>query len=171
MTCNCFLPFHRLPFHFVNCYLCCAELFNWVCSHLFIFAFVAFTLMSNLSLFDILRVRTRIEGLFPFFLHPKNIDNAVLENLPANAGDKGSIPGSRRSPGRGNGNPLQYSCLGIPMDRGAWRAVHGVAESHTALSTHTHKIYWLLFHPFFSPVIKIGGKKIEKRTEERGKCP
>ena len=44
-------------------------------------------------------------------------------------GDTGSIPGSRRSPGGGNGNPLQYSCLENPMDRGAWRAtVHGVSE-------------------------------------------
>ena len=52
-----------------------------------------------------------------------------------NAGDLGSIPGSVRSPGEGNGNPLQYSCLENPMDRGAWRAtVHGVAESGTQLS-------------------------------------
>ena len=44
----------------------------------------------------------------------------------ANAGDMGSIPGSGRSPGEGNGNPLQYSCLGNPTDRGAWPAtVHG----------------------------------------------
>ena len=44
-------------------------------------------------------------------------------------GDAGSIPGSARSPGGGNGNPLQYSCLGNPMDRGPWRAtVHGVAK-------------------------------------------
>ena len=43
-----------------------------------------------------------------------------------NAGDPASIPGSGRSPGEGNGDPLQYSCLGKPMDRGAWRAtVHG----------------------------------------------
>ena len=42
------------------------------------------------------------------------------------AGDTGSIPGSERSPGQGNGNPLQYSCLGNPMDRGAWQAIgHG----------------------------------------------
>jgi len=49
-----------------------------------------------------------------------------------NAGDLGSIPGSGRSPREGNGNPLQYSCLEKPMDRGAWQAiVHGVAKSQT----------------------------------------
>ena len=49
-----------------------------------------------------------------------------------NAGDPGSIPGSGRSPGEGNDNPLQYSCLGNPMDRGAWWAiVHGVTKSWT----------------------------------------
>ena len=52
-----------------------------------------------------------------------------LKNPPANSGDVGSIPGSGRSPGEGNGNPLQYSCLENPMDRGAWWAtVHGVAK-------------------------------------------
>ena len=46
-----------------------------------------------------------------------------------NAGEVGSIPGSERSPGEGNSNPPQYSCLGNPMDRGAWRAtVHGVTK-------------------------------------------
>ena len=54
----------------------------------------------------------------------------VVKNLTANAGDASSIPGSRRFPGERNGNPLQYSCLGNPMDRGALRAtVHGIAES------------------------------------------
>ena len=53
----------------------------------------------------------------------------VVKNPPANAGDAGSIPGSGSSPGEGNGNPLQYSCLENPMDRGAWRAtVHGVEK-------------------------------------------
>ena len=59
----------------------------------------------------------------------------MVKNLLANAGDAGSIPGSGRSPGEGNGNPLQYSCLGNPMDRGAWRATdHGVAKSLAWLS-------------------------------------
>ena len=49
-------------------------------------------------------------------------------------GDMGSIPGLGRSPGEGNGNPFQYSCLGNPMDRRAWRAiVHGAAKSRTQL--------------------------------------
>ena len=55
-----------------------------------------------------------------------------------NAGDPGSIPGSGRSPGEGNGNPLQYSCLENPMGGGAWQAtVHGVAKSRTRLSDFT----------------------------------
>ena len=55
---------------------------------------------------------------------------AVVENPPANAGDTGLIPGLGRSPGEGNGNPLQYSCLENSMDRGAWWAiVHGVTKS------------------------------------------
>ena len=59
----------------------------------------------------------------------------TLKNLPANAGDPGSIPGLGRSPGGGHGNPLQYSCLQNPMDRGAWWAtVHGVTKSQTRLS-------------------------------------
>ena len=54
---------------------------------------------------------------------------SVIKNLPANAGDTGSIPGLGRSPGGGNGNPLQYSCLENPLDRGAWRAaVHGATK-------------------------------------------
>jgi len=57
----------------------------------------------------------------------------VVKNPPADAGDArdvGSIPGLGRSPGVGNGNPLQYSCLKNPTDRGAWwTTVHGVAES------------------------------------------
>ena len=59
----------------------------------------------------------------------------VIKNPPANAGDTGWIPGSERTPGEGNGNPLQYFCLGNPMDRGAWQAtVHGVTKCQTRLS-------------------------------------
>ena len=54
---------------------------------------------------------------------------AVIKNPPANAGDAGLIPGSRRCSGKGNGSSLQYSCLENPMDRGAWTAiVHGVTK-------------------------------------------
>ena len=61
--------------------------------------------------------------------------NSVVKSPPANAGDLGLIPGSGRSPREGNGNPLQYSCLGNLMDRGAWQAiVHGVPKSWTRLS-------------------------------------
>ena len=56
-------------------------------------------------------------------------ETQVAKNPPANAGDAGLIPGSGRSPGEGNGNPPQYSCLGNPKDSGAWQAtVHGVAK-------------------------------------------
>ena len=71
----------------------------------------------------------------------------LLSNFPGgsdgkvsvyNAGDQGSIPGLGRSPGEGNGNPLQYYCLENPMDRGAWQGtVHGVAKSRTRLSDFT----------------------------------
>ena len=55
--------------------------------------------------------------------------SSVVENSPANAGDWGSVPGSGRSPGEGNNNPLWYSYIGNPMDRGAWRAiVHGLVK-------------------------------------------
>ena len=74
---------------------------------------------------------------------------AVAKNLAANEGHACSIPGPGRSPGEGNGNPLQYSCLRIPVDRGAWWVtVHGVTKSQTWMSnwartcthahTHTH---------------------------------
>ena len=87
---------------------------------------------------------------FTFFMHKmgNNIYLMILEikwegfpggsdgkESSCNEGDPGSIPGLGRFPGEGNGNPLQYSCLGNPMDRGAWRAtVHGVAKSGTQLS-------------------------------------
>ena len=66
----------------------------------------------------------------------------MVKNPPPNARDPGSISGSGRAPGGGNGNPLQYSYLGNPMDRRAWWAtVHVVTKSRTGLSDkHTHII-------------------------------
>ena len=67
----------------------------------------------------------------------------TVKNLPAVQGDPGSNPGSGRAPGRGSSKPLQYSCLGNPMDRGDWWAeVHEVPKSQTQLSQYTH-IYFL----------------------------
>ena len=73
---------------------------------------------------------------------------SVVKNLPAKAGDMGFIPELGRSPGEGNGNPLQYFCLGNPTDRGAWQVtVLGAAEGsdmtdHPAPSS-THHSIWL----------------------------
>ena len=65
--------------------------------------------------------------------------SSVVMNPPAKARDVGLIPGLGRSPGVGNGNPFQYSCLENPMDRGAWQAtVHGVVKSPTQMSIHVH---------------------------------
>ena len=69
----------------------------------------------------------------------------MVKNLPADAGDArdvGSILGSGRSPGEGNGNPLQYSCLENSVDRGAWRAiVHGVKRvRHDWVTKHTNYV-------------------------------
>ena len=74
------------------------------------------------------------------------------------AGDLGSIPGLGRSPGEGNGNPLQYSCLENPMDGGAWWAiVHGVATSQTRLSEFTFT--------FILPLEKTEGTKYSKPSQ------
>ena len=75
--------------------------------------------------------------------HITNVDGSVVQNLPADAGDagyEGLVPGPGRSPGGGHGNPLQYSFLENPMDRGAWRVIAtGVTKRQTQpkrLSTH-----------------------------------
>ena len=68
-----------------------------------------------------------------YIMHMGFLGGVVVKNSPA--GDPGLLPGSGRSPGGGNGNPLQYSCLENPMDRGGWWAsVHGVTKSWTRLS-------------------------------------
>ena len=72
-----------------------------------------------------------------------------IKNLPANTGDAGLIPGSGRSPGGGNGNLVQYSCLKNPMDGGAWRAaVQRVTKSRTQIMPidNQHKLLLLLSH-------------------------
>ena len=76
-----------------------------------------------------------------------------------NAGDPGSIPGLGRSPGEGNGYPLQYSCLENSMDRGAWQAiVHGVAKSQTQLNS---------FHSFTVDRLRSCHTKQSKSERER----
>ena len=64
-----------------------------------------------------------------------------VKESACNAGDSSSIPGSGRSPGEGNGNPPQYSCLENPMNGGAWRAtVHRVTKSQARMSNFTHSL-------------------------------
>ena len=76
--------------------------------------------------------------MFPFGVCP---GGSEVKASACNAGDLGLIPGSRRSPGEGNGNQVQYSCLENPMDGGAWWAtVYGVTKSQTRLST-AHNIF------------------------------
>ena len=73
---------------------------------------------------DYLEIKLSVIGL-----HAGFSGGSVGKNPPANAGDMGPIPGLGRSPGEGNGNPLQYSCLGNPMDRRTWQAtIHAVTK-------------------------------------------
>ena len=66
-----------------------------------------------------------------FTVYYVNASKLVVKSPSADAGDEGSISGLGRSPGEGNGNPLQYSCLGNFMDKGAWQAtVHGVKKKN-----------------------------------------
>ena len=90
-----------------------------------------------------------------FFLCVGSPGSSAVKNPPAKH-EMSSVPGSGRSPGEGNGNSLQYSCLGNPMHRGTWWAiVHGVANSWTWLSTPTHHKQPLLqWKTFLSNTIK-----------------
>ena len=77
------------------------------------------------------------------------LGGSVVKNLPSNAGaaDAGSVPGSGRAPEERNSNPLQYSCLGNPVGRGAWQAtVHGVAKRHDLATKQQQYIFQLMRH-------------------------
>ena len=78
---------------------------------------------------------------------------SVVKSQPASvgdAGDRGSIPGSGRSLGEGNGNPLQYSCLGNILDRGAWRAtVYSKRVGHDRATEHTYIVSTFYFIAYF----------------------
>ena len=79
-----------------------------------------------------------------------------VKRLAYNVGDLGSIPGSGRSSGEGNGNPHQYSCMENPMDRGAWCAtVHGVAKSWTRLSNFTFTFTLVSTDDFYSYMTEV----------------
>ena len=68
-------------------------------------------------------------GLISVYIWEGFAGGSAVKNPPADTGDMGLMPGSGRSPGEGNGNPPQYSCLRNPMDRGAWWAtVHGIPK-------------------------------------------
>ena len=109
----------------------------------------------------------------------------LVKSPPANAGDArdtGSIPGSERSYGEGNGSSLQYSCLGNSTDRGVWRAaVHGVAKSRAWLSTQASILYmvstYTLVNPdslfFFSDSLKPSFLSLNfvQPTHYHGLCP
>ena len=98
--------------------------------------------------------------------HPRSYPRGSwVKNPPASAGDEGdasSIPRWGRSPGEGHGNPLPYSCLGNPMDRGAWRAtVHGVAKSQTRWVRTSH-----------APTSPLGhGTPVSLPTRKMADCP
>ena len=99
----------------------------------------------------------------------------MVKDPPANTGDAGSIPGSGRSLEEGNGNPLQYSCLGNPKDRGAWWAtVCEVAKNWTPLSVHAHARAHTHTHTHTRVEWRWGGgrasnerKRVSERERER----
>ena len=111
-----------------------------ICILLLLNSFFHVLVFCNMELYNL--------HMFPLIspLHSQRASQMalVVKNLPANAGDirdLGSIPGSGRSPGGGHGNPLQYSCLENPMDRGAWWfAVHRVEHDWSNLP-HTHLLH------------------------------
>ena len=112
-----------------------------MCVHVYIYPINNF--LTLLPLFSIkVSLQAPIGGVFltisDLVLPNGNPGGSEVKASACNAGDLGSIPGSGRSPGEINGNPLQYSCLENPMDGGAWwTTVHGVIKSWTRLSDFT----------------------------------
>ena len=92
---------------------------------------------------EVIIIRNKIKERRNIWLLPGFPGGSDSKASACNAGDLGLIPGLGRSPGEGNGNPLQYSCLENPMDGGAWwAAVHGVAKSRTLLSHFTFTFHF-----------------------------
>ena len=88
------------------------------------------------------RILSKLNHIICSLLCLVALGGSEVKASACNVGDLGSIPGSGSSPGEGNGNPLQYSCLENPMDRGAWWAtVHGVAKSQAWLSDLTYLMF------------------------------
>ena len=89
----------------------------------------------------------------------------MVKHLPANAGDVGLIPGSRRSPGEGHDNPLQYSCLKNSMDRGAWQAT--VHNGHNRMTKHTQTQFsdWGGGCPLYCRIFSITGGRQPTRCQ------
>ena len=114
--------------------------------------------------------RGRNGCLLPFLMYPHwYIGGSLVKNPPANAGDVGSIPGLGRSPGEGNGNSLQYSCLGNHIDRGAWWVtIHGVTkESDTTDQLNNNYLFCRLLQDF--KAMKMYGYLTEGTTQ-RAQC-
>ena len=113
------------------------------CKHILLVCCLHFSLHffpTVSSVFQRADILTLAKFLLIFFFYALGFgglpDGSVVNNLPANAGDAGLIPGSERSPGEGNANPLHYSCLQNTMDKEAWWATtHGVTKSWTQMNT------------------------------------
>ena len=107
-------------------------------------SFPVLTLICEISTFVFAHAAREEEERLLIYPLPDSLVAQMVKESACNVGDQGSIPGSGRSPGEGNGTPLQYSCLEKSMGRGAWQAtVHGVTKSRTQLSdSHFHFPLW-----------------------------
>ena len=104
------------------------------------------------AFYGVAQSRTRLKRLSSSSMHADFLGGSVVKHLPANEGDVGSIPALWRSPRKGNGNPLQYSCLGNPRDRGAWwTAIHEIPRVRHNLVTKQQQQHSVVpWHSFSS---------------------